>query len=99
MSTIVTERPERTTAPPQQGKGRRRTPLLQHNWLGGAAGWLWLVVVIVPIYWIVDADELQAEVWTPADSFPRFERERLTWHPRGAAEPFSLSLAELFRPV
>ncbi len=53
MSTIVTERPERTTAPPQEGKGRRRTPLLQHNWLGGTAGWLWLVVVIVPIYWIV----------------------------------------------
>jgi raffinose/stachyose/melibiose transport system permease protein len=23
------------------------------NWLGGAAGWLWLVVVVVPIYWIV----------------------------------------------
>ena len=53
----------------------------------------------VPIYWIVDPDELQAEVWTPADSFPRFERERLTWHPGGAAEPFTLSLAELFRPV
>ena len=23
------------------------------NWLGGAAGWLWLLIVIVPIYWIV----------------------------------------------
>ena len=23
------------------------------NWLGGTAGWLWLVVVMVPIYWIV----------------------------------------------
>ena len=23
------------------------------NWLGGAAGWIWLVVVILPIYWIV----------------------------------------------
>jgi raffinose/stachyose/melibiose transport system permease protein len=23
------------------------------NWIGGIAGWLWLVIVIVPIYWIV----------------------------------------------
>jgi raffinose/stachyose/melibiose transport system permease protein len=23
------------------------------NWLGGTAGWIWLVVVILPIYWIV----------------------------------------------
>ena len=53
----------------------------------------------VPIYWIVDPDELQAEIWTPPDSFPRFERELLTWQPRGAAEPFTLPLAELFRPV
>jgi raffinose/stachyose/melibiose transport system permease protein len=27
--------------------------LLRLNWLGGAAGWLWLGIVIVPIYWIV----------------------------------------------
>jgi raffinose/stachyose/melibiose transport system permease protein len=24
-----------------------------YNWLGGAAGWLWLVVVLLPIYWII----------------------------------------------
>jgi Uma2 family endonuclease len=53
----------------------------------------------IPLYWIVDPDEQQAEVWTPADSFPRFEHESLVWHPAGAAEPLSLSLAELFRPV
>jgi raffinose/stachyose/melibiose transport system permease protein len=32
----------------RRGRGARRP-----NWLGGAAGWLWLVIVIVPIYWIV----------------------------------------------
>jgi Uma2 family endonuclease len=53
----------------------------------------------VPIYWIIDPDELQAEVCTPADNLPRFERERLSWHPRGAAESLTLPLAELFRPV
>ena len=32
----------------RRGRGGRRP-----NWLGGAAGWLWLLIVIVPIYWIV----------------------------------------------
>ena len=32
----------------RRGRGARRP-----NWLGGAAGWLWLLVVILPIYWIV----------------------------------------------
>ena len=31
-----------------RGRGARR-----RNWLGGAAGWLWLLIVLVPIYWIV----------------------------------------------
>jgi len=35
----------------------RRSPTKRrygrYNWLGGAGGWLWLVVVMVPIYWIV----------------------------------------------
>jgi raffinose/stachyose/melibiose transport system permease protein len=25
----------------------------RRNWLGGLSGWLWLVVVMIPIYWIV----------------------------------------------
>jgi raffinose/stachyose/melibiose transport system permease protein len=27
--------------------------LLRMNWLGGTAGWLWLAVVMIPLYWIV----------------------------------------------
>ncbi|GAA0940427.1 carbohydrate ABC transporter permease [Kribbella koreensis] len=27
--------------------------LIRRNWLGGAAGWLWLVIVLIPLYWIV----------------------------------------------
>jgi len=53
----------------------------------------------VPLYWIVDGDQRQVEVWTPSDWFPRIERERLLWHPPQAPEPFTLALAELFRPV
>ena len=34
-------------------RSRRRRRRGRPNWLGGLAGWLWLVIVIVPIYWIV----------------------------------------------
>jgi raffinose/stachyose/melibiose transport system permease protein len=37
------------TPPPSQ----RMRQLRQMNWLGGLAGWLWLAIVIIPIYWIV----------------------------------------------
>ncbi len=53
----------------------------------------------VPLYWIVDPDEQSVEVWTPDDSLPRFERERLVWHPAGARTPFELSLLDLFKPI
>ncbi len=32
---------------------RSAAPRAEPNWLGGLAGWLWLVIVIIPIYWIV----------------------------------------------
>jgi len=53
----------------------------------------------VPLYWVVDGTEQHVEVWTPDAAFPAIERERLVWRPRGAATPFMLELAELFRPV
>ena len=53
----------------------------------------------VGLYWIVDPKAQQVEVWTPADHLPRIERERLVWEPAGASVPFSLELAELFRPI
>jgi raffinose/stachyose/melibiose transport system permease protein len=53
MSTTLTTPDLATEAPARQ----RRRPSESHigrrrNWLGGVAGWLWLVIVIVPIYWI-----------------------------------------------
>lgn len=53
----------------------------------------------VPLYWILDPDERMAEIWTPADAFPAFERERLVWHPGGATRPFTLALESVFRPL
>ena len=52
----------------------------------------------VPAYWIVDLESQAIEVWTPDAIFPQVEHERVTWHPAGAAEPFTLECAELFRP-
>jgi Uma2 family endonuclease len=53
----------------------------------------------VPLYWIVDGDERQVEEWTPDDRFPTLQRDRLFWHPAGAAQPFTLDLQDFFRPL
>ena len=53
----------------------------------------------VPLYWIVDGEERQVEVWTPEVAFPQIERDRLIWQPEGTGIPFTLSLPELFRAV
>jgi raffinose/stachyose/melibiose transport system permease protein len=38
----------------QQDRPPRRTNnLLKKNWIGGTFGWLWLLLVMIPIYWIV----------------------------------------------
>ncbi len=53
----------------------------------------------VPLYWVIDAEDRSAEVWTRVDLFPRAEKEVLVWRPNGAAEPFEMPLEELFRPI
>lgn len=53
----------------------------------------------VPVYWIVDPDDRQVEVWTHADTFPLFERHRLIRHPADAVNAFELPLSELFKPL
>jgi len=53
----------------------------------------------VPIYWLVDADAGQVDIWTPDALFPTTEQQELRWHPAGAAEPLVIALPELFAPV
>ncbi len=53
----------------------------------------------VPLYWVIDAENRGAEVWTQVDLFPRTENECLVWRPNGATEPFEMPLEELFRPI
>src|SRR3954453_9104879 len=55
MATAVTTQPEQTTdVPPGPRSGRRAsTAIGRRNWGGGAAGWIWLLIVVLPIYWII----------------------------------------------
>jgi Uma2 family endonuclease len=53
----------------------------------------------VPLYWVVDPEQHQVEVWTPADTSPRVERERLAWRPVGARRTFEMGLDALYRPI
>ncbi|MEV6665028.1 carbohydrate ABC transporter permease [Streptomyces nigra] len=51
MTTALTKtpRPQKTTH--MEGPRRTRSAAGRCNWLGGLAGWLWLAIVAVPLYW------------------------------------------------
>ena len=56
MSATLTTPSTSTTHPPVRPKARRRGRLRhgeRPNWLGALIAFLWLAVVLVPIYWIV----------------------------------------------
>jgi Uma2 family endonuclease len=53
----------------------------------------------VPLFWIIDADQQSAEVWTPGVRFPAVTVTELRWHPPGAGSQFAMPLAELLRSV
>ena len=53
----------------------------------------------IPLYWVVDGDKHEVEIWTPEARFLQLERQRLVWYPAGATEAFTLELAELFKPI
>lgn len=55
MSITLTKPPRQSTTPRRE---RRRNPArnpAKHrpNLLGGLAGWLWLAVVVIPLYWVL----------------------------------------------
>ena len=52
-STLRTDTQRATETPPRPRRKHRGRDLLHLNWIGGVLGWLWLAVVIIPIYWIV----------------------------------------------
>jgi raffinose/stachyose/melibiose transport system permease protein len=54
MATVVAPEGGRVDSAVSPSRPRRRRgERAPRNWAGGAAGWLWLVIVVVPLYWIV----------------------------------------------
>src|SRR5436190_23269868 len=53
MATTATTRNGLQLQRPAPAPGQRMRHLRQMNWLGGLAGWIWLAIVIIPIYWVV----------------------------------------------
>ncbi len=55
MGMTVTSPPTRQamTRPPSHRRRRDRAVATRPNWLAGLGGLVWLVIVIVPIYWII----------------------------------------------
>lgn len=53
----------------------------------------------IPLYWIVDAEGHEVEIWTPEVRFPAVTRDRMVWRPPGSAEDFVVVLADLFAPL
>jgi raffinose/stachyose/melibiose transport system permease protein len=53
MATTTTTSSGPQLQHPTRPPGHRMRHLRQMNWVGGLAGWIWLAIVIIPIYWIV----------------------------------------------
>ncbi|HEY7272190.1 MAG TPA: carbohydrate ABC transporter permease [Actinoplanes sp.] len=53
MSTTLTTDTGRAAETGRVERPRRRRRAGQNNWIGGSLAWIWLIVVMLPIYWIV----------------------------------------------
>lgn len=64
MSLTLTKPPRQTPTPRER---RRHSNPATHrpNWLGGLAGWLWLAIIIIPVYWVlITSFKLQSNYYT-----------------------------------
>ena len=52
MGETLTTGPRRAMISPSRHR-RRVAPSSHRNWVGGTASWVWLLIMMVPIYWIV----------------------------------------------
>jgi len=53
----------------------------------------------VPAYWIVDPDKKLVEIWTPNDTQPTVQQDRVVWAQSAADEPLAIELPTLFREL
>src|SRR4051812_10209193 len=79
LGTTVDEKTATRAQPSPRPTGRRWTSF---NWLAGLAGWFWLAVVLIPLYWIVitsfkaQSDYYQQNAFAPP-SHPTLANYRL----------------------
>jgi raffinose/stachyose/melibiose transport system permease protein len=52
-TTLTPDTDAATEALDRSRTSRRPRNLRQWNWIGGLAGWIWVAIVVIPIYWIV----------------------------------------------
>jgi Uma2 family endonuclease len=53
----------------------------------------------VPVYWVVDIDRRQVEVWTPDAMFPVTERHQLSWRHPDLGSDCVVDVMKLFAPI
>lgn len=53
MAHTLTKEPRLSREGRVRASGRGGVRAGHRNWIGGALGWVWLAIVVVPIYWIV----------------------------------------------
>ena len=79
LGATVNEPTDQVTRPTPRRSGHGRS---RPNWLAGVAGWLWLAVILIPLYWIVitsfkaQSDYYQQNAFAPP-SHPTLDNYRL----------------------
>ena len=53
----------------------------------------------IPTYWVIDADQRRALVWTPASAEPITITDVIRWLPRASLPPLEISLETLVGPA
>ncbi|MFC4857910.1 carbohydrate ABC transporter permease [Actinophytocola glycyrrhizae] len=70
MSLTLTRTPRPARA--HRERRRRGDPATRRrNWLGGLAGWLWLAIIVIPIYWVlITSFKVQANYYSSNPMVP-----------------------------
>lgn len=53
MSLTLTTSPQQRTTPPRERQRHAGPGTHRPNWLGGLAAWVWLAIIVIPIYWVL----------------------------------------------
>ncbi|HEX6356857.1 carbohydrate ABC transporter permease [Actinophytocola sp.] len=73
MSLTLTTPPRQATAHRERHNGANPATR-RRNWFGGLAGWLWLAIVIIPVYWVlITSFKLQSNYYSSNPLVPPSE--------------------------